>query len=68
MKLVDVMSASGLSIYAIVALLLFVISFVAIVIRTFAPSQASQHDYDARLPLSDDDQEPAQPGRGVTRG
>jgi cbb3-type cytochrome oxidase subunit 3 len=67
-KLVDVMSASGLSIYAIVALVLFMISFVAIVIRTFAPSQASQQAYDARLPLSDDDQAPAQSGRGVTRG
>lgn len=68
MKLVDVMSASGLSTYAIVALVLFMIAFVAIVIRTFAPSQASQQAYDARLPLSDDDQAPAQSGRGVTRG
>lgn len=68
MKLVDVMSASGLSIYAIVALVLFMISFVAILIRTFAPSQASQHAHDARLPLSDDDKEPVQTGRGVTRG
>jgi len=67
-KLVDVMSAAGLSIYAIVALVLFMTAFVAIVIRTFAPSQASQHEYDARLPLSDDDQAPAQAGRGVTRG
>ncbi len=55
MKLVDVMSASGLSMYAIVALLLFVIAFLAIVVRTFAPGATARHDADARLPFSDDE-------------
>jgi cbb3-type cytochrome oxidase subunit 3 len=63
MKLVDVMSASGLSMYAIVALLLFVIAFLAIVVRTYAPGTRAQHDLDARLPFSDDEPGPARRAR-----
>lgn len=59
MKLVDVMSASGLSMYAIVALLLFVIAFLAIVARTFAPGSTARYDADARIPFSDDEPGPA---------
>ncbi len=59
MKLSDVMSAAGLSGYAIVALLLFVIAFLAIVVRTFAPGSAARHARDARLPLDDDEPGPA---------
>ena len=59
MKLVDVMSGAGLSGYAIVALLLFVFAFLAIVARTFAPGAKARHAYDAGLPLQDDDSEPA---------
>ena len=58
MKLSDVMGASGLSGYAIVALLLFVIAFLAIVVRTFAPGSAARYARDARLPLDDDEQGP----------
>lgn len=58
MKLSDVMSAAGLSGYAIVALLLFVLAFLAIVVRTFAPGSAAQHARDARLPLDDDEPGP----------
>lgn len=54
MKLVDVMSASGLSMYAIVALVLFVSAFVAVVALTFAPGSAARHARAARLPLDDD--------------
>lgn len=54
MKLVDVMSAAGLSIYAIVALVLFVAAFLAIVIQTFSPGAAARHAASSRLPLSDD--------------
>ncbi len=60
MKLVDVMSASGLSGYAIIALLLFVIAFVAVVLLLFAPGQAARHAADARLPFTDDESRPAQ--------
>lgn len=58
MKLADVMSASGLSIYAIVALLLFVGAFVAVVVLTFRPGTRERHARDARLPLEDDIQQP----------
>lgn len=59
MKLSDVMSASGLSMYAIVALVLFVVAFLAIVIHTFAPRNAAGFARDARLPLEDEPTEPA---------
>lgn len=59
MKLVDVMSAAGLSTYAIVALLLFVIAFLAIVVRTFAPGSAARHLADSQIPFSDDEPGPA---------
>jgi cbb3-type cytochrome oxidase subunit 3 len=54
MKLSDVMSASGLSMYAIVALVLFVAAFVAVVLLTFAPGAAARHTRAAALPLEDD--------------
>lgn len=54
MKLVDVMSASGLSIYAIVALLLFVAAFIAVVLLTFRPGTRALHGRLARLPLEDE--------------
>jgi len=59
MKLVDVMSASGLSIYAIVALVLFVGAFVAVVAMIFAPGASAQHKYASQLPLDDDSVQPA---------
>lgn len=55
MKLADIMSASGLSTYAIVALVLFVGAFLAVVILTFAPGTAARHQRAAQLPLEDDD-------------
>lgn len=54
MKLVDVMSASGLSMYAIVALVLFVAAFVAVVLMILAPGAAEKHAQASRLPLDDD--------------
>lgn len=54
MKLVDVMSAAGLSIYAIVALLLFVGAFLAIVVRTFAPGAQPRHAAASQLPFNDE--------------
>jgi cbb3-type cytochrome oxidase subunit 3 len=59
-KLVDVMSASGLSGYAIVALLLFVAAFVTVIILTFRPGTRVLHERVARLPLDDDATESAQ--------
>lgn len=55
MKLVDVMSASGLSTYAIVALLLFFGAFVTVFVMIFTPGAGKRHEQAARLPLDDDD-------------
>lgn len=54
MKLVDVMSASGLSMYAIVALLLFVGAFVMVVAMILAPGSGEKMRRAARIPLDDD--------------
>lgn len=53
MKLSDIMSNSGLSMYAEVALVLFLAVFIAITIRTFLPSRQRALDEAARLPLDD---------------
>lgn len=54
MRLSDIMSGAGLSIYAQVALLIFVAAFVAIVVRTFLPSRNREMDELSRLPLEDE--------------
>lgn len=61
MKLSDVVGASGLSGYAILALLLFVGAFVTIVVLTFRPGANAKHEHDARLPLAGDDEPPTNP-------
>ena len=51
----DIMShARGLSIYAEVALILFLLAFLVIVLRVFAPSRRREMDEMARKPLEDD--------------
>jgi len=54
MRLSDIMSHSGLSGYAEVALVLFLIAFVAIVIRIFRPGAAPAMDEASRLPFDDE--------------
>lgn len=54
MKLVDVMSASGLSMYAIIALVLFVTAFIAVVLMILAPGSSEKLSQASRLPLDDD--------------
>lgn len=61
MNLTDLMSGAGLSIYAQVALVIFVAVFVAIVIRTFAPSRRTVMDDLSRIPLDDGRVVPPQP-------
>ena len=53
MKLSDIMSNSGLSIYAEIALVLFLAAFVFIVIRTYLPSRKKELDAIARIPLEE---------------
>jgi len=52
-RLSDVVSHSGLSFYAEVALVLFLIAFVAIAIWIFRPGRRSEMDHMSRLPLDD---------------
>ena len=65
MSLTDIVSAAGLAIYAQVALIIFVAVFIAIVIRTFAPSRGRYMDEAARIPLEEDASFPASRGRKV---
>ncbi len=53
MKLSDIMGNAGLSIYAQVALVLFLAVFIAVTIRTWAPSRRGEMDAAARLPLDE---------------
>jgi cbb3-type cytochrome oxidase subunit 3 len=55
MKLSDVMSHAGLSIYAIVAMVLFMAAFIGIVIWLFWPSRRDALERNRDLPLSDGD-------------
>ncbi len=53
MRLTDIMSNAGLSSYAEVALILFVLAFIGIVIATFLPSRKREMDRAAHLPFDD---------------
>jgi cbb3-type cytochrome oxidase subunit 3 len=53
MTLTDLMSGAGLSAYAEVALVLFLLAFAVIVLRLFAPGRRREMDRAARLPLDD---------------
>ncbi len=54
MKLSDIMGAAGLSAYAEVAMILFLVAFAAIVIATFAPGRQQTFDAASRMPLDDE--------------
>ncbi len=54
MKLSDIMGNAGLSMYAQVALLIFFAVFIAIIIRTWAPSRRRELQDAAMLPLNDE--------------
>ena len=49
----DIMSHAGLSGYAEVALVLFLLAFLVIVLRVYAPSRRREMDEMARKPLED---------------
>jgi cbb3-type cytochrome oxidase subunit 3 len=67
MKLSDIMGHADLAIYAEVALVLFLLVFVALSVRLFLPGRAAELDAAARLPL-DDDPSPAATPRGSAHG
>jgi cbb3-type cytochrome oxidase subunit 3 len=53
MRLSDIVSHAGLAGYAEAALILFMIAFVAIVLRIFWPSRQREMDAMSRLPFED---------------
>lgn len=57
MRLSDIVSHAGLAIYAQIALVIFILAFIAIVIAVFRPSRKAAFDRFRHLPL-DDDQTP----------
>jgi len=62
MSLSEIMSASGLSGYAVVALVIFFVVFVAVVVRIYLPSRRREMDEASRLPLDDDHVQTPRPG------
>ncbi|MEO8450326.1 MAG: cbb3-type cytochrome c oxidase subunit 3 [Gemmatimonadota bacterium] len=58
MRLSDIMSHAGLSGYAVAALILFIVAFVAILFWIFAPGRKRELDRQSRLPLDHDDSPP----------
>jgi cbb3-type cytochrome oxidase subunit 3 len=54
MKLSDIMGNAGLSIYAQIALVMFLAVFIAITIRTWAPSRRRELHEASMLPLNDE--------------
>jgi cytochrome c oxidase cbb3-type subunit 4 len=63
-KLSDIMSHAGLSIYAEVALIIFLVAFVGIVWWVFRPSARNRWEADARLPLDELPKKPSRPTAG----
>ena len=54
MRLADVMSHAGLAGYAVIAMILFLGAFVAIVVRVAKRSAGAEFEEARRLPLDDD--------------
>jgi len=62
MSLSDVMSHAGLAGLAEIAMVLFLLVFLAVVAWTFAPGRRHELDEASRLPLDDGTTGPAGPG------
>ena len=54
MKLSDIMGAAGLSVYAEIAMLLFLAAFIVIVFKLFSRRRQSTYDAASRMPLDDE--------------
>lgn len=57
MKLSDVVSHSGLSIYAEIGLILFFVAFLLVVARIYWPSRRAEMQRASQLPLDDGDRQ-----------
>lgn len=60
-SLTDVVSHSGLAIYAEIALILFALVFAAIVVRVLSPKHRDEFEAARRLPLEDGAPGPGEP-------
>jgi cbb3-type cytochrome oxidase subunit 3 len=58
-SLTDVVSGAGLSGYAEIALVIFLIAFIGVVISLFLPSRQRTFERMRRLPIERDSSEPA---------
>jgi cbb3-type cytochrome oxidase subunit 3 len=65
MKLSDVVSHAGLALYAEIALILFFGVFVAVLLRTWRPSDRDELEAQRMLPL--EPETPADPREGAAR-
>ena len=54
MRLSDIMGAANLSVYAEIAMILFIGAFIVIVIALFAPGRQKTYDAASRMPLDDE--------------
>lgn len=59
MKLSDIVGNAGLSIYAQIALVIFMAAFVAIIVWVLRPGSRDRFRRDAMIPL--DDEQPVEP-------
>lgn len=64
MRLSDIMSNAGLSTYAEIALVIFLIAFLLITLSVFAPSRKQEFDEASRMPLDDTHPQTPRHGRG----
>lgn len=53
MRLSDIMGHAGLSAYAEVALVIFLVAFLLIAVSVFAPGRKKEFDAASRMPLDD---------------
>jgi len=60
-SLTDVVSGSGLSGYAEIALVLFIIAFIGVVVSLFLPSRQRMYERMRTLPIDAESAEPAAP-------
>jgi cbb3-type cytochrome oxidase subunit 3 len=54
-SLTDVVSGAGLSVYAEIALVIFLVAFIGVVISLFLPSRQRTYEHLRHLPMDDSD-------------
>ena len=57
-SLTDVVSGAGLSIYAEIALVIFLVAFLGVVVSLFVPSRQRTYEHLRQLPIGGDDPQP----------